>query len=271
MAPKPRIYFTKSDYEKGRSLIEPVCSWFDLEVVRRYRRTYTHARPNVQTTIRAIHNTTAHGVGTLERGGQDTRGKASTGVSLKQPHPQQRAAAAAAAGARAGTGGRMAPYSSRPQRQRQEREQLAPMGYQPVRGGKRNKPRGAAAMDVMPSSGLGLYPAMAQESMSMYGANGAAAAAAAAAGQGTGRGKVSTALATAQAIINSAAPHPKKAEIKQVGVHCVCCLLSVVHGTRHTDTLQPYTQTTAGTGTPQGLGPAQELPGEPCEAPVVNK
>lgn len=161
----------------------------------------------------------------------------------------------------------MAPSGSRPQRQRQEREQLAPMGYQPVRGGKRDKPRGAAAMDVMPSSGLRLYPAMAQESMSMYGAPGAAAAAG---GQGSGRGRVSTALATAQAIINSAAPHPKKAEIKQVGVHCVCCLLSVKHGTRRTDTLQPHTQPTAGAGTPQGLGPAQEFPGEPREAPVVN-
>lgn len=158
-----------------------------------------------------MYNTTAHGVGMLERWGQGTGGKASTEASLKQTHPQQRGAAP---GARAGTGGRMAPYSTRPQRQRQEKGQFAAMGYQPVRGGKRNKGRGAAAMGMVPSSvPVPMYPAMGPYSsqQAMYGAKSTAGG-----GQGTSKGKMSTALATAQAIINSAALHPKKAEIKQV-------------------------------------------------------
>jgi hypothetical protein len=145
-----------------------------------------------------------HGKGSFERkaggGGGGGGGKGATGAGSKQP--QQGGGGGAGAGA--------APYPTRRQRQQveaaeEEKEQLPPMGYEPVRGGRRKKGRGGmAAMDALVPPPYPQYPpqpdlyAFQQPPPQLP------------------QGKASTALATAQAIVNSTTPHPKKGEIHQV-------------------------------------------------------
>lgn len=159
-----------------------------------------------------------HGKGALARPAAPKAaagGKAVTGAgsqTLKQPQPSALARE------------RVAPYSTRRQRQRQEeeKERLSPLGYEPVRGGKRKKARGGmgggAAGGMENDAGFApMMMAYPPQSMQQPGQGQGQ-------GQQGGKGKASTALATAQAIINSAAPHPKKGEIAQVRLLVYTCL-----------------------------------------------